>query len=117
MLAEARVEELGFPGAGHGGLLRSRGELGASKSGRILLGAPQGCQGEPPAVWERETGAAGYSELKCFTRLIMLQRPGLRILTTSEIASDRDRLDPKSSEISQWAILRYSLPRKHLPDL
>jgi len=39
-LADARVEELGFPGAGHGGLLRSRGELGRRKvsesySGRL----------------------------------------------------------------------------------
>ncbi len=59
VLAKARVEERGFPGAGHGGLLRSRGELGASKSGRILLGTPTGSQGEIAAVWEREAGAAG----------------------------------------------------------
>jgi len=46
VLADASIRELGFPGAGHWSLLRSRGESGGLKMCRILLRTPQESQGE-----------------------------------------------------------------------
>jgi len=85
--------------SGHGG------EPGASKSGRILLGTPQGSQGETPAIrnatqhaagrGQRAAGGAGYLMSSCECRI-------------SELNNSRTLQTQRTAEGGSW---REARPR------